>query len=176
MPVPSPDQQSSLLSECAENHAPHVMLIDEISNAREAMGCASAKHRGIRLIAGAQGGLRTLLDKPELRSIVGGVNTSTAYGKPPRTVAQRAGAPVFDVIVELCAGTTGEAAENGIDGGNGGLGNGNGGGGGGGARALRVVRDSAAAVDAVLRGGSYAAELRTRQTATGALVLAATTN
>jgi len=57
-----------------------------------------------------------------------------------------------------------------------GNGNGNGGGGGGGARALRVVRDSAAAVDAVLRGGSYAAELRTRQTATGALVLAATTN
>ena len=61
-----------------------------------------------------------------------------------KVVAQRSGEPVFDVIVELTPGALHE---------------------------WRIVTNVAKAVDTILAGGSYSAQVRRRDCATGALTM-----
>lgn len=97
----------SAMLECVKNHAPDVIVIDEIMGSSITHAARECKTRGVRIIASAHGTLKDLLDS-ELKPLVGGVSTVTVGditahgGSKLRT--ERRGEPVFDVIVELQEG------------------------------------------------------------------------
>ena len=142
-----------------QNHTPELMVIDEIGRPPEVEAARTCRARGVRMIAIAHGDLRKLLKNKQLRGLVGGVESVTLgdaaakedakrRGAPAGAVdkvrAQRAGPPIFDLIVELRRGEPHE---------------------------WRIVMNSARAVDQILEGGNYASQRRTRDPATGELVL-----
>ena len=92
--------------------------------------------------------MRKLVKNGQLNGLVGGVETVTvgdivaAKHGGRKTLAERAPAPTFDVIVMMRRGARHE---------------------------VEVVRDAAVAVDAILMGEKYKFELRQRDPATGAL-------
>lgn len=138
MQVGQSQTQAGVMLECVKNHTPDVVVIDEIGGAEIAQAARECKTRGVRIIASAHGSLRSLVAS-DLKELVGGVSTVTIgdgtakafrskrgpSGMPSKLHAQRVGAPVFDVIVELRPGDF---------------------------TSLLVIRDTAAAVDAILDG------------------------
>jgi stage III sporulation protein SpoIIIAA len=153
------DEQCRTMIEGVQNHTPEVMVIDEIGRPAEVEAARTCKARGVRMIASAHGDLRKLLKNKQLRGLVGGVESVTLgdaaakedakrRGAPAGAVdkvrAQRAGPPIFDLIVELRRGEPHE---------------------------WRIVMNSARAVDQILEGGNYASQRRTRDPATGEFVL-----
>jgi hypothetical protein len=167
MMVPSLDEQSAVMVECVQNHTPSCMVIDEIGRPREVLAARTVKQRGVRIIASAHGDLRKLVKNKELRGLIGGVeqvvmgdamareeakrreltlqgdgmNVSVSTSK---TKVQRASEPTFDVIVEVRRGAFHE---------------------------WRIVPDVARAVDEILDGREYRAELRSRNPETGHMYL-----
>ncbi|OQR83419.1 hypothetical protein ACHHYP_14738 [Achlya hypogyna] len=146
MMVPSLDKQAAVMVECVQNHTPEVMVIDEIGRANEVEAARTCKQRGVRIVASAHGDLRKLLKNKPLRGLVGGVESVTvgdalakekSKGDGPvrKLLAQRGGEPIFEVIVELRRGEY---------------------------KTWRLVMDAAAAVDAILDGQSYEAQVRRR--------------
>ncbi|OQR85925.1 hypothetical protein ACHHYP_11183 [Achlya hypogyna] len=142
--VPSLAKQAAVMVECVQNHAPEVMVIDEIGRPNEVEAARTCKQRGVRMIASAHGSLRKLLKNQPLRGLVGGVTSVTvgdalarkgADGNLLKIVAERSGESIFDVIVELRRQRY---------------------------NSWHVVLDAEAAVDAVLAGGSYTVQVRTR--------------
>jgi stage III sporulation protein SpoIIIAA len=158
MMVESLDKQAAVMIECVQNHTPDVMVVDEIGRATEVEAARTCKQRGVRLIASAHGDLRKLIKNPKLRGLIGGVEnvilgdaqakTEAAKrgggGGIQKVVAQRSGAPTFDVIVELS-----REARN----------------------TWRIVLDAGCAVDRVLQREHYHAQLRTRDPITGSVQL-----
>ena len=152
MMVHTLDEQSDVMIECVQNHTPEIMVIDEIGRPAEVEAAQTCKNRGVRLIASAHGDLRKLIKNPKLSKLIGGVQSVTLGDAQARTEAkarngsirkvkaERAGPPTFDIIVELKRGAHHE---------------------------WRVVLDTAAAVDNILRGGPYEVQRRTRDPVTG---------
>eukprot|EP00965_Chrysotila_dentata_P085433 2818083-Pleurochrysis_carterae.AAC.3 len=154
--IPSLDAQSAVMVECVQNHTPHVIVIDEIGRQQEVDAARTVKRHGVRMVASAHGGTpRDLIANPELNGLVGGLATVTVGDAMAqkrtrnsrrgvtKTVRERAGALAFVVIVEICRGEP---------------------------YTWRVVHDVAAAVDAVLEGGKYTAQTRTRDPSTGRIL------
>ncbi|EQC36099.1 hypothetical protein SDRG_06216 [Saprolegnia diclina VS20] len=150
MMVPSLDDQAAVMVECVQNHTPEVMVIDEIGRPNEVEAARTCKQRGVRIVASAHGDLRKLLKNKPLRGLVGGVESVTvgdALAKEKQTkddngplrklLAQRGGEPIFEVVVELRRGQY---------------------------NAWRIVTDAASAVDGILAGEVYKAQVRTRAT------------
>lgn len=168
MMVPTLDQQSAVMVECVQNHTPHVMVIDEIGRPKEVQAARTVKQRGVRMIASAHGDLRRLLKNKDLSGLVGGIESVTMGDDMAReeakrkqqlaakeqgenrsfsvskTKVQRGGEPTFEVIIEVRRGSRHE---------------------------WRVVADSAKAVDRILDGLHYKAQLRTREPLTGEMRL-----
>jgi hypothetical protein len=167
MMVPSLDEQSAVMVECVQNHTPSCMVIDEIGRPREVLAARTVKQRGVRIIASAHGDLRKLVKNKELRGLIGGVEqvvmgdalareeakrreqTLQRDGvivsvSTSKTKVQRASEPTFDVIVEVRRGAFHE---------------------------WRIVPDVARAVDEILDGREYKAELRSRDPETGHMYL-----
>jgi hypothetical protein len=157
--VCSLDEQCRTMIEGVQNHTPEVMVVDEIGRPAEVEAARTCKTRGVRMVASAHGDLRKLLKNKQLRGLVGGVESVTLgdaaakedakrRGAPPgvadKLKAQRAGPPIFDVIVELRRGEPHE---------------------------WRIVLNTATAVDQILEGSHYAAQRRTRDPATGEFFL-----
>jgi stage III sporulation protein SpoIIIAA len=152
--VPSLDKQSSVMTECVQNHTPEVMIIDEIGRITEVDAAQTCKNRGVRLVASAHGDLRKLLKNPKLRGLVGGVQTTMlgdamaalqakkSGGDFQKIKAERAGPPTFDMIVELSRGLHHE---------------------------WKVVMNTAEAVDNILQGKQYAFQKRVRDAITGTI-------
>ena len=141
--------------ECVQNHTPDVMVIDEIGRLAEVEAARTCKQRGVRLIASAHGDLRKLVKNPKLRGLVGGVETVTLGdaearkegqkgrgGMLQKLKSQRAGAPVFDIVVELRRGSLHEWS---------------------------IILNSGEAVDCILEGLKYKIQQRTRDPDTGAI-------
>ena len=168
MMVPSLDKQSATMIECVQNHTPHVMVIDEIGRPKEVQAARTVKQRGVRMIASAHGDLRRLLKNKDLVGLVGGIESVTigddmakeeAIRKQKllvqeqgggggehrsssmdsnsisKTRVQRCSEPTFEIIVEV-------SRESRHD--------------------WRIVSDSAKAVDRILDGLRYQAQLRSR--------------
>ena len=139
MMVPCPDAQAGIINQAVQNHTPDVIVVDEIGRKEEVECARGVKNRGVRVIGSGHGDLRSLIKNPATRGLVGGVEQITLGDEAAKKnhgnklVAQRAGPPVFDVVVEL------------LDVGK-----------------WRVTTDAASAVDSILAGGSYACEIRTR--------------
>jgi len=142
MMVPSLSRQGAVMIECVQNHTPSVMVVDEIGSSSAVDAVRTCKQRGVRMIASARGDLRKLLKNQQLRRLVGSVESVVVGDKE---VLQRVGAPTFEVIVESRRGEYNE---------------------------LRIVLDTASAVDSILRGEQYAAEIRSRDPLSGQIRLA----
>ncbi|HEX9080446.1 MAG TPA: R3H domain-containing nucleic acid-binding protein [Desulfuromonadaceae bacterium] len=140
MQVPHPDQQHAVMIEAVENHMPEVIVIDEIGSGAEAAAARTIAERGVQLIGTAHGTtLENLIKNPTLSDLVGGVQVVTLGDEEARrrrttkTVSERRSPPTFEIVVEM-------ADRN----------------------ELVVHRDTAAAVDALLRGYPLPGEYRER--------------
>ncbi|CAN0275319.1 unnamed protein product, partial [Ectocarpus sp. 12 AP-2014] len=98
----------------------------------------SVAPRGVRVVASAHGDLQSLLENPELNNLVGGTTNVTlgdamasATNAGNKVQRQRAGAPIFDTIVELERGQVNK---------------------------WTIVRNVDLAVDAILSGKPYKVE------------------
>lgn len=137
--VPTNRTQHTVMQEAVENHAPQVLVVDEIGNRDEAEACGTFARRGVQLIATAHGQtLEELIQNPELRALVGGIKSAPvsdqrmeAKNLPSKFISQRIMEPTFGAIVEIINHDT-----------------------------VAVHRDVAAAVDCILRGGRVTAEIR----------------
>jgi len=153
-----------------ENLTPDVLIVDELSAKADVEAVREAKERGVAVVATAHGDLRSLLRNDGLRGAVGGVTPvtigdqaakqrsgaagargcgggggwgdSNPLGGPRKTVAERAGAPLFDVVVELAANDP---------------------------HRCRLIHNVATAVDTVLDGGNYKAVERVREPTSGTI-------
>jgi len=144
--------QADVMIQCVQNHTPTVMVIDEIGNPMEVEAARTCKQRGVRMIASAHGSLRKLIKNSKLSGLLGGFETVTLGDEQAKEEAkkknkimsklkrQRAGEPIFDMIVELSRAQRDE---------------------------WTVVLDSASAVDDIIENGHYEAQIRRRKTDTG---------
>lgn len=159
MQVRSLEEQNRVMVEGVQNHTPEVMVVDEIGRSAEVDAARTCKQRGVRMIASAHGDLRGLVKNKALHGLIGGLEQVILGDEQARQDAkrrqklmggtrfgidklktQRAGAPVFDMIVELRRGALNE---------------------------WRFVMDVSKAVDLILDGSAYEAQLRTRDPETG---------
>lgn len=151
--VSSLKEQANVMIECVQNHTPSIMVIDEIGRSAEVAAAKTSKNRGIRMVASAHGDLRSLIKNGELRGLIGGLETVTLGDDEARKEAQRkgsahinkqktqrAGAPIFEVIIELRRGMYNEWI---------------------------ITNDSARAVDAILDGKKYKVQKRIRNPTNG---------
>eukprot|EP00536_Pseudo-nitzschia_multiseries_P010783 jgi/Psemu1/204118/e_gw1.341.10.1 len=151
MMVPSLDKQSQVMIECVQNHTPHVMVIDEIGRSREVQAANTVKQRGVRMIASAHGDLRKLLKNKDLNGLVGGLETTTLgdyfareEAKRKKNLTTRKSDPTFEIVVEVGRQSRHE---------------------------WRIVTNSAKAVDKILDGLLYHAQLRKRDPETGEMFM-----
>ena len=145
MMVGSLNEQAHVMIECVQNHTPDVMVVDEIGRPKEVHAAHTCQLRGVRLVASAHGDLRGLLKNSDLNGLLGGIapvtlgdaqakEYSERTGRPfNKLVTQRMRAPTFEVVIELPRG---------------------------GMKQWRVVANVAQAVDDILEGRKYTAELR----------------
>jgi stage III sporulation protein SpoIIIAA len=140
MQVPKPSLQHEVMIEAVENHAPEVIVIDEIGRELEALAARTIAERGVQLIGTAHGNaLENLLVNPTLSDLVGGISSVTLSDDEARrrgtqkTVLERKAPPTFTILVEI------QARDR-----------------------INVHRDVAAAVDSILRGYPMLPEERYR--------------
>ncbi|WP_298435163.1 R3H domain-containing nucleic acid-binding protein [Geobacter sp.] len=138
MQVPRVDRQHAVMIEAVENHMPEVIIVDEIGTEAEAAAARTIAERGVQLIGTAHGTtLENLIKNPTLSDLVGGVQVVTLSDEEARrrrttkTVSERRAPPTFEIVVEM------------VD-----------------RDEVIVHRDTAAAVDAILRGFSPRGERR----------------
>jgi stage III sporulation protein SpoIIIAA len=137
------EQQAQVMIECVQNHTPDIMIIDEIGRPKEVKAAKTCKERGVRLIASAHGDFRKLLKNSELNGLLGGVEVVTLGDESAKKLnhgnklsAVRAGAPTFDIVVQVEKGQF---------------------------HLFKVIKDTGHAVDKILAGEKGKAELRERK-------------
>ena len=138
MQVTQPEYQKDIMIEAVENHTPEVIVVDEIGTEAEAQAARTIAERGVMLIATAHGNsLENLIKNPTLSDLVGGIQSVTLGDDEAKrrasqkTVLEREKQPTFDVVIEILDRNT-----------------------------LAVYKDSAEAVDYILRGWPIRPEIR----------------
>ena len=138
MQVKQPEFQKDIMIEAVENHTPEVIVVDEIGTEAEAQAARTIAERGVMLIATAHGNcLENLIKNPVLSDLVGSVQSVTLGDDEARrrasqkTVLEREKQPTFDVVIEILDRNT-----------------------------LAVYKDTAEAVDYILRGWPIKPEIR----------------
>ena len=138
MQVERPEFQHAVMVEAVENHMPEVIVIDEIGTELEAQAARTIAERGVQLVATAHGNtLANLMLNPTLVDLIGGIQTVTLSDEEARrrgtrkSVLERKAPPTFEALVEIQSFTR-----------------------------VAVHSDIGETVDALLRGGSVAAEIR----------------
>lgn len=99
MMVPSLDTQCQVMVECVQNHTPHVMVIDEIGRPKEVDAARTVKQRGVRIVASAHGSFRSMMKNKQLKGLLGGFEQVIKTGGVPKT--ERVSAPTFEVVIEV---------------------------------------------------------------------------
>lgn len=138
MQVRQPEYQKDIMIEAVENHTPEVIVVDEIGTEAEAQAARTIAERGVMLIATAHGNsLESLIKNPTLSDLVGGIQSVTLGDdeakrrSSQKTVLEREKQPTFDIVIEILDRNT-----------------------------LAVYKDTAEAVDYILRGWPIRPELR----------------
>ena len=138
MQVSQPEFQKDIMIEAVENHTPEVIVVDEIGTELEAQAARTIAERGVMLIATAHGNtLDNLIKNPTLSDLIGGIDTVTLgddeakHRGCQKTVLERQKQPTFDIVIEIIDRNT-----------------------------LAVYKDSAQAVDYILRGWPITPEIR----------------
>eukprot|EP00961_Rhodomonas_salina_P177282 2390697-Rhodomonas_salina.1 len=115
MMVPSSNEQGRMMVEVIQNHAPDVIVVDEIGRADQVRAAETCRRRGINLVASAHGSLRDILKNTALAALLGGVSTVTVGDRRAQDSERESGQsqvngkleqvrtanPVFDAVVEL---------------------------------------------------------------------------
>ncbi|HXV22119.1 MAG TPA: R3H domain-containing nucleic acid-binding protein [Desulfuromonadales bacterium] len=108
MQVPRVERQHAVMIEAVENHMPEVIIVDEIGTEAEAAAARTIAERGVQLIGTAHGNtLENLVKNPTLSDLVGGVQVVTLSDEEARrrrtakTVSERRAPPTFDIVVEM---------------------------------------------------------------------------
>ena len=148
MQVKQPEFQKDIMIEAVENHTPEVIVVDEIGTEAEAQAARTIAERGVMLIATAHGNcLENLIKNPVLSDLVGSVQSVTLGDDEARrrasqkTVLEREKQPTFDIVIEILDRNT-----------------------------LAVYKDTAEAVDYILRGWPIKPEIRHVTTPEGTTV------
>ena len=138
MQVMQPAFQKDVMIEAVENHTPEVIVVDEIGTEEEAQAARTIAERGVMLIATAHGNsLDNLIKNPSLSDLIGGVSSVTLGDDEAKrrgsqkTVLEREKQPAFDVVIEIIDRNT-----------------------------LAVYKNTAEAVDCILRGWPVRPEIR----------------
>jgi hypothetical protein len=138
MQVAHVNRQHAVMIEAVENHMPEAIIVDEIGTEAEAVAARTIAERGVQLIGTAHGNtLENLVKNPTLSDLVGGVQVVTLSDEEARrrrttkTVSERRALPTFEIVVEM------------VD-----------------RDEVIVHRDTAAAVDTLLRGYAPRGERR----------------
>ena len=138
MQVRQPEYQKDVMIEAVENHTPEVIIVDEIGTEEEAQAARTIAERGVMLIATAHGNtLENLIKNPTLSDLVGGIQSVTLGDdeakrrSSQKTVLEREKQPTFDIVIEILDRNT-----------------------------LAVYKDTAEAVDYILRGWPIKPEMR----------------
>ncbi len=138
MQVSQPEYQKDIMIEAVENHTPEVIVVDEIGTELEAQAARTIAERGVMLIATAHGNtLDNLIKNPTLSDLIGGVDTVTLgddeakHRGCQKTVLERQKQPTFDIVIEIIDRNT-----------------------------LAIYKDTAQAVDYILRGWPITPEIR----------------
>lgn len=138
MQVRQPEFQKDIMIEAVENHTPEVIVVDEIGTEEEAQAARTIAERGVMLIATAHGNtLENLIKNPTLSDLVGGIQSVTLGDDEAKrrasqkTVLEREKQPTFDIVIEIIDRNT-----------------------------LAVYKDTAEAVDYILRGWPIRPEIR----------------
>ena len=138
MQVRQPEYQKDIMIEAVENHTPEVIVVDEIGTEAEAQAARTIAERGVMLIATAHGNtLENLIKNPTLSDLVGGIQSVTLGDDEAKrrasqkTVLEREKQPTFDIVIEILDRNT-----------------------------LAVYKDTAEAVDYILRGWPIRPEIR----------------
>jgi stage III sporulation protein SpoIIIAA len=135
MQVRQPEYQKDVMIEAVENHTPEVIVVDEIGTEAEAQAARTIAERGVMLIATAHG--NSLIKNPTLSDLVGGIQSVTLGDdeakrrSSQKTVLEREKQPTFDIVIEILDRNT-----------------------------LAVYKDTAEAVDYILRGWPIRPEIR----------------
>ena len=136
--VRQPEYQKDVMIEAVENHTPEVIVVDEIGTEAEAQAARTIAERGVMLIATAHGNsLESLIKNPTLSDLVGGIQSVTLGDdeakrrSSQKTVLEREKQPTFDIVIEILDRNT-----------------------------LAVYKDTAEAVDYILRGWPIRPEIR----------------
>lgn len=138
MQVSQPEFQKDIMIEAVENHTPEVIVVDEIGTEFEAQAARTIAERGVMLIATAHGNtLENLIKNPAMSDLIGGVQSVTLgddeakHRGSQKTVLEREKQPTFDIVIEIIDRNT-----------------------------LAVYKDTAEAVDYILRGWPITPEIR----------------
>ncbi|MBQ8636267.1 hypothetical protein IJX73_00590 [bacterium] len=138
MQVSQPEFQKDIMIEAVENHTPEVIVVDEIGTELEAQAARTIAERGVMLIATAHGNtLDNLIKNPTLSDLIGGIDTVTLgddeakHRGCQKTVLERQKQPTFDIVIEIIDRNT-----------------------------LAIYKDSATAVDYILRSWPISPEIR----------------
>ncbi|KAJ3122831.1 Uncharacterized protein HK098_002445 [Nowakowskiella sp. JEL0407] len=132
------NDQHRVMVECVQNHTVNTLVIDEIGRSAEVTAARTVKHRNVRMIASAHGDFQSLMKNPELKGLLGGIENVTFSDKSlkkgeSKIQGVRSGAPCFEVVVEIVAHNS-----------------------------IRIIRDTALAVDRVLAGEGRKVKVETR--------------
>ena len=138
MQVRQPEFQKDIMIEAVENHTPEVIVVDEIGTEAEAQAARTIAERGVMLIATAHGNcLENLIKNPTLSDLVGSIQSVTLGDDEAKrrgcqkTVLEREKQPTFDIVIEIIDRNT-----------------------------LAIYKDTAEAVDYILRGWPIRPEMR----------------
>lgn len=138
MQVRQPEYQKDIMIEAVENHTPEVIVVDEIGTEAEAQAARTIAERGVMLIATAHGNtLENLIKNPTLSDLVGSIQSVTLGDDEAKrrgsqkTVLEREKQPTFDIVIEIIDRNT-----------------------------LAIYKDTAEAVDYILRGWPIRPEIR----------------
>lgn len=138
MQVRQPEYQKDIMIEAVENHTPEVIVVDEIGTEAEAQAARTIAERGVMLIATCHGNtLDNLIKNPTLSDLVGSIQSVTLGDDEAKrrgsqkTVLEREKQPTFDIVIEIIDRNT-----------------------------LAIYKDTAEAVDYILRGWPIRPEIR----------------
>lgn len=138
MQVRQPQYQKDIMIEAVENHTPEVIVVDEIGTEEEAQAARTIAERGVMLIATAHGNtLENLIKNPTLSDLIGSIQSVTLGDDEAKrrgsqkTVLEREKQPTFDIVIEIIDRNT-----------------------------LAIYKDTAEAVDYILRGWPIKPEIR----------------
>ena len=109
MRVPPSKTQADVMLEAVRNHAPHVIIIDELGGAEDAWACRTIAERGVRIVATVHGSdLTSIIKNPAMCDIIGGIETATLgddraarTNKNKKTSLERRGPATFNRMIEI---------------------------------------------------------------------------